>query len=138
LFSAFPGGLPGVGLFLMRNMVGAWMIVQAVAYFGGAEERDLLAYAAGALAAISGVLLVLGFLTPIASIVASAWSLKAAWLILSTAGLYEAGPLLRPGVVALALALIGPGAISIDCRLFGRRQIIIPHSGLSSHHHDLL
>jgi hypothetical protein len=30
------------------------------------------------------------------------------------------------GVTAAALGVLGPGAFSIDCRLFGRRKIIIP------------
>jgi len=30
-------------------------------------------------------------------------------------------------VDAAALALLGPGALSLDARLFGRREIIIPH-----------
>jgi hypothetical protein len=35
-------------------------------------------------------------------------------------------------VDAIALALLGPGAHSIDAWLFGRREIIIPRD--SSHH----
>jgi hypothetical protein len=30
--------------------------------------------------------------------------------------------------MALAVALIGPGAYSLDARLFGRREIIIPRA----------
>jgi hypothetical protein len=33
-------------------------------------------------------------------------------------------------VDAAALALLGPGALSLDARLFGRREIIIPHDPL--------
>jgi uncharacterized membrane protein YphA (DoxX/SURF4 family) len=29
--------------------------------------------------------------------------------------------------VAVALVLLGPGALSLDARLFGRREIIFPH-----------
>jgi hypothetical protein len=30
-----------------------------------------------------------------------------------------------------ALALLGPGAYSMDARLFGRREIVLPHSDRS-------
>jgi hypothetical protein len=33
-------------------------------------------------------------------------------------------------VDAAALTLLGPGALSLDARLFGRREIIIPHDPL--------
>jgi uncharacterized membrane protein YphA (DoxX/SURF4 family) len=32
-------------------------------------------------------------------------------------------------VVAVVIALLGPGAFSIDARLFGRREILIPRQG---------
>lgn len=35
------------------------------------------------------------------------------------------------GADAIAIALIGPGAFSVDARLFGRREILIPHDGRS-------
>jgi hypothetical protein len=33
---------------------------------------------------------------------------------------------ITPGAVAAALAMLGPGACSIDARLFGRKRIEIP------------
>jgi uncharacterized membrane protein YphA (DoxX/SURF4 family) len=35
---------------------------------------------------------------------------------------------LNMAAMSLALVLLGPGAISLDARLFGRREIIIPES----------
>jgi hypothetical protein len=35
------------------------------------------------------------------------------------------------GIMAVAIMLLGPGAFSLDCRLFGRREIIIPHGNRS-------
>lgn len=137
LFSAFPGGLRGIGLLLVRTMVGVWMILQAATYVKGVAEPNLSHYALGALVAASGVLLLFGFLTPIASVMATAWSLKVSWLTLTTIGIYDAGSFLRPGIVAVAIALLGPGAFSIDCRLFGRRQIIIPPGEWSTRQRDL-
>ncbi|MGA2902328.1 MAG: hypothetical protein ABSD98_00735 [Candidatus Korobacteraceae bacterium] len=34
-------------------------------------------------------------------------------------------------IIDVAIALLGPGAFSLDAVLFGRRRIIIPHSPLS-------
>jgi hypothetical protein len=31
-------------------------------------------------------------------------------------------------VLAAAVLCLGPGAFSVDARLFGRREVIIPHS----------
>ncbi len=93
LFSTFPGGVPGVGLLLLRAVVGGWSILH-----GG-----IPAIAAGGLLAI-------GFLTPLA-----------AGLSVAILGFSDARWL-----VSLALALLGPGAFSLDARLFGRREIIIP------------
>ena len=35
---------------------------------------------------------------------------------------------LNLAIVCIALVLLGPGAFSLDARLFGRREIIIPDS----------
>jgi len=77
------------------------------------------------LAAASGLLLVIGFLTPFAGVVLVV-SIAAGRL----AGSHEAAtsPLLV-GIAAIALVLLGPGAVSLDARLFGRREIVIPRGG---------
>ena len=31
-------------------------------------------------------------------------------------------------VIGVAVALMGPGAFSVDCRLFGRREIVVPRT----------
>jgi uncharacterized membrane protein YphA (DoxX/SURF4 family) len=137
LFSGFPGGWPGVGLLLLRNVVGVWMIFQGAMFIDSVGDKPYMAYTIGALAALSGVLLLFGFLTPVASAVAFAWSLGLSWLFFTTVGIYDAGPILRPGIVAIAIMLLGPGAFSVDCRLFGRRQIIIPQIQKSSRQQGL-
>ena len=52
-----------------------------------------------------------GFLTPLAAIGAAAVSL------------FGSAP--YAFAIAAALALLGPGAFSVDARLFGRREIVI-------------
>jgi uncharacterized membrane protein YphA (DoxX/SURF4 family) len=124
-FTSFPSGSVGAALLVLRVIVGASAIVEAVlAIVGG---HSLLDITAAFLAAVAGLALVLGFLTPVVSAFIAA--VGAALLL----GLH--GPLLRLldsrmalfefVVMAVALAILGPGATSIDARLFGRREVAI-------------
>jgi uncharacterized membrane protein YphA (DoxX/SURF4 family) len=92
------------------------------------EAPAITMHAAAALAIVSGASLVLGLLTPGATIVAG----LAFVMLASASGAPAAGVFLdRPGalslaLVAAALVLLGPGALSLDARLFGRREIVFP------------
>jgi uncharacterized membrane protein YphA (DoxX/SURF4 family) len=70
------------------------------------------------IAAAIGVLLIVGLFTPFAGIMAAAIE---AWIAFShpESRLAHIGP----AGLSLSLAMIGPGAWSIDARLFGRKQI---------------
>jgi hypothetical protein len=46
---------------------------------------------------------------------------------------FSTGSLFGLMVLATAIALLGPGAFSIDSRLFGRREILIPHATREPH-----
>jgi uncharacterized membrane protein YphA (DoxX/SURF4 family) len=89
------------------------------------HDGRLLADAVGAASGAAALLLVMGFLTPVAG----------ALLALNTAALWMAGDtgpsrldhpmaLLRVGS-SIAIALLGPGAYALDARLFGRREVVI-------------
>ena len=112
-------------------MVGCTLLVQSSVYFTGTHNSELETWTTGAIAAASGICLLLGFLTPVVSAIVALGSLGVAlsWFtIASRTPLGEKSVILNVIVVALAITLLGPGAFSLDARLFGRREIIIPHA----------
>ena len=75
-----------------------------------------------------GTLLVIGFLTPVAGLLVSLGAGAAAFARFGIPhdNLAEPSWMNAFGViVTVAVILLGPGAISIDARLFGRRKIVI-------------
>ena len=92
-------------------------------------DRDAVSMAAlvGMSITASGLALIVGILTP-----AAAATLAAALAALVVLFAPEPVPPFGSAAVvllvanALALVLVGPGAYSVDARLFGRREIRIP------------
>jgi uncharacterized membrane protein YphA (DoxX/SURF4 family) len=85
----------------------------------------------GVLTAASGVSLLIGFLTPVSCALTAAGTvflrIQPPTPILFDAKLST----LFVVIMATAIGFLGPGAFSVDSRLFGRREIIIPpRSGL--------
>ena len=128
IFSAFPSGSPGAGLFILRASLGATLVAHGGACLWGWHDLGWLAWVAGIVAIASGLALVIGYLTPLASILAG---LTIVGNIFTWCGCHSS-PVFDSGVtvelaasMAVALVCIGPGAFSVDARLFGRREIII-------------
>ena len=67
LFSTFPRGWPGVGLLLLRAIVGLTAAVHGWRLLANPEIGAALAWGVGAPATCVGAALVIGFLTPIAA-----------------------------------------------------------------------
>jgi uncharacterized membrane protein YphA (DoxX/SURF4 family) len=125
-YTTFPHGLPGIGLLLLRTAVGVRLFAQSYACMLDAHGMRIGAWALGWLALGSGILLVLGLLSPLAACVST----------LAETVVYFCHPVWAASflnlltidtlVVAVAIALLGPGWISLDAYFFGRRKIVIP------------
>jgi putative oxidoreductase len=116
LFSNFARGLPGIGLLLLRLVCGSYLIIAGVAWCRGSQNAASMT--AGLFAVADGALLFVGLWTPVAGPIVLALS---AWNILAQHGSPHFAILLA--AIGAALALIGPGAISMDARLFGWKKI---------------
>lgn len=125
----FPSGWPGAGLLVLRIAAGVTMLVQGVSFLGTAHNSGPLLWAIGLLASISGIFLLFGYLTPIVCVLAGVVSLGSKFFWFQTSSPYLSETRIATFLVvsiAIALICLGPGLFSIDARLFGRREIIIP------------
>jgi putative oxidoreductase len=118
LFSTFAAGPAGVGLLLLRIASGAILILHAITTLQGISGA-FDAVLQGASAAI-GLLLIAGVWTPIVGVLAGI-----AALLNGLSDSTGSGNWLLPMTVSVALALLGPGAWSVDARLFGWKRIEI-------------
>jgi uncharacterized membrane protein YphA (DoxX/SURF4 family) len=128
-FPAFPYGAPGAGLLLLRMATGAIAITQGWLYLADRGNLSPETWTTGLLSLASGALLFVGLLTPIAAALIGIGSLGAAisWLPASIPSLFDAKlPAILITIISTALVLLGPGGCSLDARLHGPREIIIP------------
>ena len=136
LYSTFPGGTPGIGLLILRTAAGI-----ATGIYGGILLSRLETTINGQFSYISHLILslilitgsiffILGLMTPFVSITLAVSELIAAIVRLTLPNPLDGFrftwiALLLLASIATALIFLGPGAFSIDSRIFGRRQIFI-------------
>jgi uncharacterized membrane protein YphA (DoxX/SURF4 family) len=129
LLSAFPRGWPGVGLLLLRSAIGVTAVLQGALFVANSVNPPGAILMGALLMAASGFALVLGLLTPLAAGVVGITTIGMAlsWLPPPTPNLFGATlSAVLVVVVAAAIICLGPGALSLDARMFGRREVIIP------------
>jgi uncharacterized membrane protein YphA (DoxX/SURF4 family) len=130
LYSTFPSEWPGIGLLLLRALVGVSLIVQGVGYVQW-PNPGVTGWGLAGLAFTGGAFLLAGFMTPfVASLVAAGGiGIVLAWIPLPGQTLFDSYlAIINLIVLSIAIALLGPGAFSLDARMFGRREISIPSS----------
>lgn len=114
LFSTFPNGGPGAALLLLRFAAGGFLILGEI-FVPGLFAPELY----GAFVLL-GCTLLLGLWTPVTATIAAVLEGVSA---LSSNG--EPSTQFLMMVLTIALALLGPGAWSLDARVFGRKRIDI-------------
>ena len=123
LFSTFADGWPGLGLLLLRLLTGVVLI-----HFGIANLREAPPLPTAVLQIIgigAGILLLVGLWTPAAGALAA---IVKVWIAFSRVFSHTGDPWIPivQAVLGAVLAMVGPGAWSIDARLFGRKRIVMP------------
>ena len=116
LFSMFPTGSPGIALLLLRASVAIALVIETYGH-----RQDLPRWLE-ATAIVISVAISAGYLTPIAA-VAGVFLHTGLWWSLGAVG---AADTVVFCLDAGALALLGPGAYSVDSYRFGRRRVVVP------------
>ena len=111
LFSVFPNSLPGAGLLLLRLCDGLFMFFHSAILSGFTMSIEGLTQL---VAAGAGSLILIGLATPFAAAIGAV-------VVLCIAVPIENRIVLA--TIGASLALLGPGAWSVDARLYGRRRI---------------
>ncbi len=114
----FPGGWPGAGLLVLRLAAAIPLIIG-----GGLGVRDApqLGLHAIYFATIGvGILLLAGLWTPVAG---ALQAIIEVWIFFSRGD--GANLHLLLAALGVSLVMLGPGAWSVDARLFGRKRIDI-------------
>ena len=130
-FSGFPSGCPGFALLLLRFGVGGASGLQSACLIA-ATHYAVGSTLAAALAIITSLAVVVGLMTPIATAVLCFGGIAATIDL----GIVEYMPLFESVfsrlefiVMSAALICLGPGAFSLDARLYGRREIEVNGNG---------
>jgi uncharacterized membrane protein YphA (DoxX/SURF4 family) len=128
LFSTFPDNWPGIALLLLRAAIGVTAVGQGAIYLSHAGGWTFELLSCSAMLLAGGFCLLIGFLTPlVAALIGIAVLVSAVSLPLRGGYLFNNKlATVEIIVMAVAIGLLGPGAFSMDARLFGRREIVIP------------
>ena len=116
LFTTFADGWPGFGLLVQRLVAGIALLHEGIVLLK--EAPTAAAIAPQAMAAVLAIFIMIGLWTPVAGTLIAAIEVRAALVYPG-----EAGTAILLATLGATLAMIGPGAFSIDARLFGRKHI---------------
>ena len=116
LYSTFAGGWPGIGLILMRTVVGLALVSGAGSALLSSPAIPMTILSV--LLAAAAILLLIGLFTPIVGTVVAL--IESCRLVTVPA---DRLVYLLVATFGAALAMLGPGLWSVDARLFGWKRI---------------
>jgi uncharacterized membrane protein len=131
MFSTFPDGISGLGLLTLRSALGSALALRAFSCLHNRHDWNVVIVTVIPLMLLSALLITTGYRTRIGAIAA---------IVSNVVGMMSCtgGPGLEildarttavfAIMIAVAVACLGPGAFSLDSRVFGRREIVIPKS----------
>lgn len=133
----FPGGRLGIGLLILRTAAGLatgvyGAILASCSAVANASQFSYIGQLILGLLLFAGSLFfLLGLMMPFVSIIAATGEMIGVFIRMVPADSLKESEFSRTTLVmlasiAVALIFLGPGAYSIDARLFGRKRIFIP------------
>jgi uncharacterized membrane protein YphA (DoxX/SURF4 family) len=112
----FPNGWPGRGLLLLRLVIGFFLIHDGIVGLMAQPQRESIALQL--IAAIAAIFLLIGLWTPIAGALVTLTEFS-----IALKGTDHLRSMILLATIAIAIAILGPGAQSIDAILFGRKRL---------------
>jgi len=122
LFSTFPEGLSGLGLLILRLTVAGTILILPLFFFFDLIKSTFRGWLIGAVSIVLSATMISGFLTRVISALIATGGILFLALSPRETGFSFVVYLI---ILSFVILLLGPGAYSIDARLFGRREIIL-------------
>ena len=123
LFSTFPNSWPGLGLLVLRLSLAAALVYESVPVFS-VQAAGPAAFVQFSIAVAGIAFLLVGLWTPVMGVLVAVNEAWIAIILVSQPAEHKWLHLLL-AALALSVAMLGPGAWSIDARMFGRRRLDI-------------
>lgn len=115
----FPNGWPGRGLLLLRVTDGLLLLHTCIA--NGLGNGHHVALIPLAVSGVMAILLSVGLWTPLAGVLSAATQVP---LLIQHAD--DPRILICLMVLGVSISMLGPGALSIDAGIFGRKRLNLP------------
>lgn len=121
LFSTFPEGLPGLGLLVLRLTVAGTIQFLTLSFYYDLITSTFRGWLIGVVSIVFSASMFAGLLTPVIS--ALIFICGIAFVIVSPGDV-----VIYLVILSFVIILLGPGAYSVDARLFGWREILVSRS----------